>query len=482
MRALILLHRWLGVVFCLLFAMWFATGIVMHFVPFPALTEAERIDGLAPLDPLAVKHGPADAVAASALKDARRVRLLQRSDGPLYLVSGRSGVRALHAADLSSAAVASEQLALAIAADHARRRGLDATRAAVAALELHDQWTVTNGLDRHRPLYRVALNDDHGTELYVSSATGEVVRDTTRAERWWNYVGSVPHWIYPTMLRSHRVAWDRTVWWLSLVALIAATAGAVLGTLRIRIAQRRLASPYQGWHAWHHWLGLACATFVLTWIFSGWLSVDSGRLFSIGRLTDAEAMSVTGAPAWAALSRSELQRLSARAKETEWFAFGGRIYRRDRIAPDLQHLALAGDQAEAAANRAFLTAEEVSAVANVLASGCKGAVAIGPGDPYGLAAAVPRAPVYRSVCGDVWFHIDAASGTVLEKLDSSRRAYRWLYGALHTLDLPALIAAPAWRTVLIVTLCAGGLGFSLTGVVIGWRRLRSTLKPKKRTT
>ncbi len=50
MRALILLHRWLGVAFCLLFAMWFATGIVMHFVPFPALTETERFAGLAPID------------------------------------------------------------------------------------------------------------------------------------------------------------------------------------------------------------------------------------------------------------------------------------------------------------------------------------------------------------------------------------------------------------------------------------------------
>ena len=34
-----------------LFAMWFSTGIVMHFVPFPGLTEAERIDGLTPIDP-----------------------------------------------------------------------------------------------------------------------------------------------------------------------------------------------------------------------------------------------------------------------------------------------------------------------------------------------------------------------------------------------------------------------------------------------
>ena len=64
---------------------------------------------------------------------------------------------------------------------------------------------------------------------------------------------------------------------------------------------------------------------------------------------------------------------------------------------------------------------------------------------------------------------------VLEKLDPSRRAYRWFYSALHTLDIPALMAAPAVRTVLVVALCTGGLVFSLTGVVIGWRRLRMTM-------
>ena len=40
MRVLTLLHRWWGVMFCLLFAMWFASGIAMHFVPFPAPSEA----------------------------------------------------------------------------------------------------------------------------------------------------------------------------------------------------------------------------------------------------------------------------------------------------------------------------------------------------------------------------------------------------------------------------------------------------------
>src|SRR3979409_589977 len=88
MRALILVHRWLGILFCQLFAMWFASGIVMHFVPFPSLTEAERIDGLAMIETSPDLRSPAEA--ARAVKDAARVRLLQRHDGPVYLVSSPS--------------------------------------------------------------------------------------------------------------------------------------------------------------------------------------------------------------------------------------------------------------------------------------------------------------------------------------------------------------------------------------------------------
>jgi hypothetical protein len=40
MRVLATIHRWWGVAFCLLFAMWFLSGIVMHFVPFPARSES----------------------------------------------------------------------------------------------------------------------------------------------------------------------------------------------------------------------------------------------------------------------------------------------------------------------------------------------------------------------------------------------------------------------------------------------------------
>jgi hypothetical protein len=95
-------------------------------------------------------------------------------------------------------------------------------------------------------------------------------------------------------------------------------------------------------------------------------------------------------------------------------------------------------------------------------------------DDYPAQSVVPGAPVYRARCGEVWFDIDGADGSVLQRLDASRRAYRWFYSALHTLDFPVLMAHPRLRDILIVGLCALGLVFSVTGIVIGWRRLRST--------
>ncbi len=470
MRALILLHRWLGVAFCLLSAMWFASGIVMHFVPFPSLAEADRFAGLATVDSAGVTHGPAEAVAASAFAGATRIRLLQRADGAVYVISGPSGRKALRAADLSDATVRSGQLAAAIAAQVARHRGLDAESLGPATAAAYDQWTVAGQYDPHRPLYRVALHDDPGTELYVSSTTGEVVLETTRHERAWNYAGSVAHWIYPVILRSHATAWAALVWWLSLFALLGAIAGATVGTLRIGAEGSRVLSPYRGWQALHHWLGLCCMIFVLTWMFSGWLSMDDGLIFSTGKPSGAEAAAVAGAADWTALPPNEARHLGREVREAEWFAFAGKIYRRERTGAGDQRLFLAGSDSGAA--RDSLDGDEISAIASFLASQCKAPTVVGNTDDYAPAPAMPAAPVFRLMCGKVWFDIDGSSGVVLQKLDASACAYRWLFAGLHRLDFPALTARPILRTALIVVLCGFGFLFSLTGVVIAWRRLR----------
>ncbi|WP_439404967.1 PepSY domain-containing protein [Bradyrhizobium sp. DASA03076] len=472
---IVLLHRWLGIAFCLMFAMWFASGMVMHLVPFPALTEAERLTGLAPVEGASIIP-VADAVAASGITDATRIRLIQRSDGPVYVVSEPSRVRAVHASDGADASVEFPDVALAIAQDHARRRGFDAAHAAIIARADYDQWSVPNGFDRHRPLFRIALGDAAGTEIYVSSRIGEVVLDTTRSERGWNWVGSVVHWIYPTVLRSNWVLWDRVVSNLALVALIAAVLGALLGVIRIRI-RGRVSSPYRGWHALHHVIGLVSTVFVLTWIFSGWLSMDHGRLFSRGQLTAAEAGITNAVPDWRTAPSLDQRALSISAREVEWFAFNANVFRRDRTDLGRQTLTKAGEAARDR-QKTFLDAQEVLRLTTRLSGGCGAVSVVADDDAYPARSSVPGAPVYRSRCGDLWFDIDGADGSILQRLDASRRVYRWAYSALHTLDVPVLMAHSRLRDGLIVGLCALGLAFSVTGIVIGWRRLRATFASK----
>ena len=43
---LYLAHRWIGIVTCLFFAMWFISGVVMMYVAFPGLSEQERLAAL----------------------------------------------------------------------------------------------------------------------------------------------------------------------------------------------------------------------------------------------------------------------------------------------------------------------------------------------------------------------------------------------------------------------------------------------------
>lgn len=208
---------------------------------------------------------------------------------------------------------------------------------------------------------------------------------------------------------------------------------------------------------------------MLTWSFSGWLSMDHGRLFSRGELTPTEAGVVYAAPDWT--TAPPVGQPSAR--EVEWFAVNGVVYRRDRTGLASQALTKTG---EAIRSRqvAFLGERDVHDLTTRLAPGCDAPSVLADNDDYPAHSVVPRAPVYRSRCGDLWFDIDGADGRVLQRLNASRRAYRWFYSALHTLDFPVLMAHPRLRDIMVVGLCLLGLAFSVTGIVIGWRRLRST--------
>src|ERR1041384_2511226 len=87
-RAIALLtvvHRYLGLVFCLIFVVWFASGIVMVYARMPEYGAAERLSRLAPIDPASIRLTPTQALEQAMLTGApARVRISTLRSRPVY--------------------------------------------------------------------------------------------------------------------------------------------------------------------------------------------------------------------------------------------------------------------------------------------------------------------------------------------------------------------------------------------------------------
>ena len=83
------LHRWIGIVLCLMFAIWFASGVVMIYVPFPSLSDTERIAKSESVDVSAITSLSA-ALAVTGTSAVDRLRLLQYQQRPILVVEGSS--------------------------------------------------------------------------------------------------------------------------------------------------------------------------------------------------------------------------------------------------------------------------------------------------------------------------------------------------------------------------------------------------------
>jgi hypothetical protein len=84
-------------------------------------------------------------------------------------------------------------------------------------------------------------------------------------------------------LRKNGPFWREVVLWISSICMVVAVSGIWIGILRVRLRRRYFGNsitPYRGWMAWHHVTGFFAGVFVLTWMFSGWLSLNPGGFFA----------------------------------------------------------------------------------------------------------------------------------------------------------------------------------------------------------
>ncbi|GLS44904.1 PepSY domain-containing protein [Methylobacterium brachythecii] len=468
-RWLILGHRWLGIVFGLFFALWIGSGLVMLYVPFPNLSEAERLAHLTPIAWDRVAVSPDAALTASGLAPPVDFELHMRGSEPVYRLATPSGEP------------------LAISASTGRPLGPVSSDEAIATAGGHgtververDQWTVTQRYNRLRPFHKVALGDAAGTELYISEKTGEVTLSTTRFARGWNWVGSVVHWIYVTPIRARPDLWHYVVVWVSGPACLGAFSGMILGIWRLRPSRRYPRgdiTPYRGAARWHHLFGIVGGLTLTTFIVSGWLSMNPNNWFNSPTPPAGWLAAYAGEGAPTGLDPSSLRELvEPHAKALRFTRLGGRWL--------IQSLG-AESKPVIGADGAGLSEDEIlrAAIRAVPTTTPPAVERLTAYDVYWYAVHGDRPlPVLRLRFDDeaaTWLHIDPATGRILNRLDRSGRLDRWLFSALHRFDLPLLLRHPPVREMLHWLLNGLAAVIALTGLIIGWRRL---IKPRRRS-
>ncbi len=364
-------------------------------------------------------------------------------------------------------------------AEQAAQRQIGSAAEADAPAD-YDQWIVHNEFDAYRPFFRIRAGDEAGTHYYMSARTGELLQRTNTADRGWNWVGAVLHWAYFTPLRSSFTTWDLTVWWLSLVAMLVAIAGVVLGVIRTLAALRQrkpsLTFFRLKWMRWHHLTGLFASVFVLSWIVSGWLSMDHGRLFSRGTASTVQLERYAGHPFVTGLAMIDPAAIKgmAGAREITFTIVGG--------SPVVTAWKAQGPARRYTGSGAILNDEAFTHLA------MQGVAAAWPGPPPPATATVASTNFYALAEG--WpagalrfidptgsrpdIAIDGTDGHVLTVMNASRKTYAWVYYGLHSFNVPGLAEHQLVRDIAVLVPLMLGFVFSITGVVLGYQRLRKS--------
>ena len=494
-RSLVFVHRWLGVTLCLVFLLWFPSGIGMMYWDYPSVSPADRLDRSPVLDPAAIALSPAQAAAAIDLQQPpARVRLNTFDGRPAYRFRTRDGDAIVYADTGAEQIEVSKELMNRAAAAWT---GQSAAAARVEPVEQVDQWTLDGVFRNFSPLWKYSWRN--GEQVYVSEATGEVEQYTTRASRLGAWVGAIPHWLYFTPLRKHGPQWSTLVVWSSGAGTASAILGLIVGVWMYSPSKRYRSSgvptsiPYRGQKRWHTVFGLLFGLGAATWAFSGMLSMEP---FPLSRPARAGSRGDSGLPqalhgrlqVAAFQSRHPREVLAQLAPlgvtQIELTSFAGEpLYLATLAGGDTRIVALDGAPRTALDQRRVIEAITVAA----RASGGAQISVLDQYDRYYLDRRRRRPlPVVLAQLHDAdrtRYYIDPRTGQVVGTYSSRSWMSRWLYHGLHSLDFPWLYNyRPLWDIV-VITFMIGGTSIGVTSLVLAWRvlgRKLSRLRPGMR--
>ena len=480
-----IIHRYLGFGLSLLFVVWFLSGFVMMYASYPTMKQHQRLQQLPTLNLSQYRILPSEAVQRAGITDTvKTIRLGMLLNRPIYrIVTQQNKHRAVFADTGDLLPRVDTALGSRIARAFVNNTSQPQS---VETLTQIDQWMAAHRSQGYLPeVHRFVMNDPAQTYVYVSVYTGEVVQMVNRQQRFWAWLGAIPHWIYPTILIRNRPVWSQVVIWASLAGTIMCVAGIVMGFVRYKRSQANAwaFSPYRKkWFRWHHYTGFVFGIFVFTWVLSGLFSMSPIDLRPDTKQRLAELMAWSGGP----LNPAGFTVLPGRAdtllrsqlalKEIQLIQILGKPYYLV-YQDDFHTRVLAADNQQAQPFAQFPTEPFIATLKTFNGDSRiqETKILMEYDDYYYSRTHEKRLPVLRvkvDTPEQSWYYVDLKTGQLILKHEKGSRFERWLYHGLHSLDFSFLIYnRPLWD-IIVWTLMLGGTLVSVTGLVLTGKWLR----------
>jgi hypothetical protein len=475
MRPILILHRYLGVAVGLLMSLWCLSGFVMMIQAYPELQPAERLQGLEPLNLKGCCNFEEMGFAADRKIPGFRVEMMggrpvirfgggRRSEGPQGTYDLATG---MPTEELTEAE------ALGLAKRFGRNLGIKGEARSLGLIEV-DQWTVQTAR-RNAPVYKFAFNDPARTEVYVSASYGEVFQKTTRKTRVLAWLGVIPHWLYPTLIRQNGPLWSQIVIWTSVVGSFLTVTGLYVGIARFRKRRDGSWSPFRGWWYWHHMIGLVFGALTLTWVFSGLMTMNPWGVLAGARAPVAARFVSTAdwSEVKAFLTAAAAQPPSPALRQLRAAPFGQALYA-EAVSVDGAAVRLGAD-----ARPAPLEEKDVRKLVYSLGSPVKSFELMTREDEYYYAHHdSPELPVYRAILGDreeTRLYIGARDGALKRVLGKEARISRWVRNGMHDLDIGWLRKPVLWYPI-VGLLLLGVTAVCITGAWMSLQRIGRDVK------
>lgn len=488
------IHRILGTLLSILFLIWFLSAFVMMYHRFPRVSTREQLlrqeqiyeshDSLPEIDSL-LQRIPQE-------EKLRKLTLDRMLGQTVFHIRTAKGTYNLPLNPSDSLPKTDDRCIRQIAA-----LWCPSPIAKIDTLHALDQWIPFGELKKEMPIYKIHFADKEKTELYLSSRNGDALQCSTRSERFWAWLGAIPHWVYFTWLRQDAGLWSKTVIWLSGLGCLMVIAGgwvAVDVWRRSRRSRHHRFSPYRKrWYHWHYVTGIVFGIFVLAFTFSGMMSLaDIPEWIHKPALKGSPARMLRGnapLPGEYMLDYRSVAAAYPEALQIEWSNFREHPYYTVTDGYAEWYV----DATDSLPHPLQLSKEEILRGVESIYSNA--------GQPHSMPIHMKQINRFETYYRDmsnmyrgrsqlpVWkisvndadrsvFYIHPETGMVRYVNTSARWKY-WTYTALHRMRLPGLNSNTALRKTVLWVLLLGGSAVSVTGVALAVGYLRRKCRKKR---